>query len=459
MTVEQKLTKAMIDLRKIFPYYSGIYEILEKEPSFEVEIIGVSLKKITYHPEKFEQMPQGEVLFWVLHAVAHLALEHITRGGGRTPELWNLACDFYVNKWIAEEFSLVGPHDEVKLRGVSLIMPEDAIFHRDLNLKTHSVEYIYKKLKSSTKEEPSAPDPHEKSATEEHWKNQWEGERGTHPTCSHSRDFLDNDDPEEDEENKFQTFLVEEGEKLVSHNDLLDIPEQWGNLNSERLGDKLRAEASMKGELNQDQPMQKIEGAKLEPPPQSEIGFVDWRKLLRRYLSGENHWDCSFSTPDKRFIHQKLILPGPTSSQGNQLSGLKICLDTSGSVSEEDLQSFLGQIWNICKGFHLDAELIYWDAQIQGQLKFRGKQDLLSYRPQIGKGTDPDCLFRYFESKQCKIQPLVCLIFTDGYFSSGYGTPNRKRRYPHTIWVMTKDYNPQFSPPFGKVAIPQFHNS
>jgi predicted metal-dependent peptidase len=41
-----------------------------------------------------------ELLFILIHEIAHVALKHICRGENREPILWNIACDLYVNKII-----------------------------------------------------------------------------------------------------------------------------------------------------------------------------------------------------------------------------------------------------------------------------------------------------------------------------------------------------------------------
>jgi predicted metal-dependent peptidase len=44
----------------------------------------------------------GELRFVVAHELLHAGLRHDTRGGGRDPWLWNVACDYVINGWLAE---------------------------------------------------------------------------------------------------------------------------------------------------------------------------------------------------------------------------------------------------------------------------------------------------------------------------------------------------------------------
>jgi predicted metal-dependent peptidase len=44
----------------------------------------------------------GELRFVVAHELLHAGLRHDTRGGGRDPWLWNVACDYVINGWLTE---------------------------------------------------------------------------------------------------------------------------------------------------------------------------------------------------------------------------------------------------------------------------------------------------------------------------------------------------------------------
>ena len=47
-------------------------------------------------------LTQDEFRFVIAHELLHAALRHDTRGGGRDPWLWNVACDFVINGWLTE---------------------------------------------------------------------------------------------------------------------------------------------------------------------------------------------------------------------------------------------------------------------------------------------------------------------------------------------------------------------
>jgi predicted metal-dependent peptidase len=64
----------------------------------------------------------GEYRFVIAHELLHAGLRHDTRSGGRDPFLWNVACDYVVNGWLAEMDVGDLPDDvlhDVSLRGLS----------------------------------------------------------------------------------------------------------------------------------------------------------------------------------------------------------------------------------------------------------------------------------------------------------------------------------------------------
>lgn len=458
MTIPEKLSKALLDFRQISPYYSAIYQGIEKQPDSSVELLSITLDKILYHEEALDALPYEELLFWILHGISHLALGHLLRRGGRDRDLWNLACDFYVNRLLAEEFHFSFLGERVNYKGVLLAMPENIPFSTHLDLQTDFVESIYQKLWISHKKEGLSDknqrieEPKEeileKISEETPWKSQWDvNERSTHPTCSHSLDFM------ELEERENPSFLAEiTSEDLSQRKNRSDMVDGLGNqLEKQRKMDKLLGQAAITTALQQKEtkfalgrPLHADMVAQIQTPA------VPWKQVLRRYLRVAQEKKCSFSHPDPRFYYQNRILPGEWKGEFDGLQGLKLCLDTSGSISSGQLEEFTAHLWTICKEFHLEGELIYWDSAIEHRQPFEGKGDLSLFHPYSGQGTNPDCLFSYFESKECKVKPVVTLIFTDGFFSSNYGNPRRKKRFQNTLWIVSEDAPLQ--PAFGRVV-------
>ena len=72
----------------------------------------------------------GERRFVIAHELLHAGLRHDTRGGGRDPWLWNVACDYVINGWLAEMD--VGD------------LPDSALY--DSSLRGKSAEEVYDQI-------------------------------------------------------------------------------------------------------------------------------------------------------------------------------------------------------------------------------------------------------------------------------------------------------------------------
>lgn len=449
LTVEQKLTKAMLDLRTLHPFYSGVYEVVTKEETHHphVETIAVTPKKILYHKENLQQLPYPQLLFTLLQAVCSLALKHGARQGARDPQLWSIAMTLYVNKLLASEFGFTALGQTVLHKGVAITMPLNAMHADHIDPERDFVEKIYDKLKIVQGTQDFG------SITGQSTSNQTSPESMTPQEQEQLQKALDQASQEEE---SFGEQSEEEGG--LEPPDTIQFMESFEDqLTKEREADQLMKSASTKTSM-----LQNASGVGTEPcllqrtAQQKEASVVDWKKILRQYLTTSLDGDLSYRRPDPRFFSLDLILPSPSSEDESDLRGIKVCIDTSGSISEEKLGYFYQQVETLCKEFNLSADLLFWDAEIEGIFPLESRKDLKKSDALGGGGTEPDCLFRYFESKKCKERPLATLIFTDGYVSTSFDTPSRKRNFKNTVWIMTEKHNSQFKPSFGKVTIPRF---
>ncbi len=189
------------------------------------------------------------------------------------------------------------------------------------------------------------------------------------------------------------------------------------------------------------------------------IPKVNWRALIQNRLIASKSEEKSLSTPDRRFIHSGLYVEG-TRDEEDKLEGIKLCIDTSGSMSDKDIAIAIGQVMQLCKLHKTQADLIYWDDGIQDIVPFAElkKSDLKHYRAMGRGGTNPECLFEEFSKKDYqsgrKVKPSMIIIFTDGFFSM----PSEKYKGKFgkdTVWVLCSENSvpiKSFKPPFGKVA-------
>ncbi len=205
-------------------------------------------------------------------------------------------------------------------------------------------------------------------------------------------------------------------------------------------------------------------GTKYDPVAQAEIDElsrprVNWRSLLRNKLIRVTTDEKSLACPDRRFVHTGLYLEGVVSDE-IELQNIKVCVDTSASMSDIDVQIALFQIRDLLKTYRLSADLVYWDEEIEAVLPFSELRTFnLARDKAIGRGgTNPSCLFEAFEQANRRGHtapaPSLVIIFTDGYFEP----PDAKYRREfaeNTLWILCSESSKpveDFTPGFGTIV-------
>ena len=180
---------------------------------------------------------------------------------------------------------------------------------------------------------------------------------------------------------------------------------------------------------------------------------VDFRALIKKQLLELSAFDRSFKQPDKRFVSRGLTLPGKTPLDPNKLKGVKICIDTSGSIGDKELAEDLGMVLQLMKQFKAEGEIIYWDTSVRAITEFKKVEDVLKSKPHGGGGTDVTCVFDYCNNRKlCKIPPTLIIVITDGYFSIADRAKLSAKYGKKTIWIINDDNYKNFQAPFGKKA-------
>lgn len=86
-----------------------------------VAAVDAFLGEIYFHPRR--GLSAQELIFVYAHELLHAALLHHTRGRGRDPWVWNVACDFVINDWLIEmgvgQFPSIGGLYDPRLKGMS----------------------------------------------------------------------------------------------------------------------------------------------------------------------------------------------------------------------------------------------------------------------------------------------------------------------------------------------------
>ena len=165
---------------------------------------------------------------------------------------------------------------------------------------------------------------------------------------------------------------------------------------------------------------------------------VDWRSELWRQLV---RTPCDFTNFDRRFIHNGIYL------EGLDGESVKCCvaIDTSGSISQNELGEFLSEIHGILNSYpNIECELFYADAALHGPYIMDRQMKLPV--PTGGGGTSFKPLFEYISGARTHYGDLVCIYLTDGFGVFPEDIPGFS-----VIWVVTPGGMDSQDFPFGSV--------
>ncbi len=481
MTVEQKLARSVLKMKATHAFYFAIYSLLKRIESEDLPTMGVTATELHYNPKFVAELDESELNFINLHEVCHVAMIHSVRGKGKNHTIFNVACDYYVNKVLCEEFTLV-PGREVVINGVSIKCPSDLLYNDNVDIVKDTPEIIYEELMQSI--EKNNPSFLGQGQDQGNQRNSPGGSGGSGENKEDEENNGDNQDGSGGEgknkednigkQSKGQGNTGEEtGEQSGGGNsgtskgndagqgsgdevecdfrgDKIKIKKVYTDLIIDDSGDKSKEAHQGKTLVERARLKSRgVGGCQLERLVEEILApKIDWKRLFRNQLKELNVQISTFSSPDRRYLGRGMYMPGPKKLEAEKLKGVKVCIDTSGSMTANELGECFTQVKDMLKTFELDAEVIYWDWEIENKDKFKSLKEFRAIKPKGGGGTNPSCVFEYFESRECKDKPSVVIMFTDGEF--GEVKVSSKRKYKDTIWVIKN--NKGFTAPFGKVA-------
>jgi predicted metal-dependent peptidase len=164
---------------------------------------------------------------------------------------------------------------------------------------------------------------------------------------------------------------------------------------------------------------------------------VDWRDVLREFLSQHAKNDFSWSHPNRRLIHQGIYLPGLRSEE---LGEVVLAVDTSGSIGQKELSRFAAEAQGILESFDCSLVILYHDAEVLKVQRWRSGDGPLTLEPVGGGGTSHVCVFEHVE--RLPEQPVCVVCLTDIYTCF----PDVPPAIP-TLWAVVGSNTA--TPPFG----------
>jgi len=348
--------------------------------------------KFYYNSRFIMMLRPKEVEFLVGHEVLHVVYDHIGRLGNRDPQIFNIANDYAVNAdlkrhKVGEFIKTVPCLYEAKYDGKASEEIYDDLMK---NVKTINIDDLIDQM------------------IDDHLEGTGDGE---------------NEGDEGDKKGKGKRPTMSEEERERARQEI-----KQAIINA--------ASSAEAGSLPKG--VERLIKQATDP-------VMPWRELIQTNLTSAIRTDFSWLRPSRRGWHMDAIMPGMT--PGEEID-VVVAIDMSGSISDKQAQSFLGEIAGMMEAFDgYKVHVFCFDTEIYNPADFSSENldTIDSYEPKGGGGTDFDAIFNYL--KEVGNVPNRLIVFTDGYPFGSWGDPD----YCDTTWIIHGDKDP--NPPFGQFAI------
>jgi predicted metal-dependent peptidase len=375
--VETKLAAARTALIVDKPFIGALVlrlPLVEGNPAW-CHTTATDARGFYYNRAYIEKLDFEHTKFVLAHEALHCALSHFARRERRDRRRWDLACDYTVNLLLVADGLVPPPGALVAQRFAGMVAEEIYPALRETDKERTLDQHLY----------DDAIEPH-----------------GTHPGPGHGANppGTDNRPP----------AAAQPPPLSASEREQLRL--QW----QQRLAGA--AQAAMQAGRLRGHWMRLVDHL-LQPQ-------LPWRTLLAHYLTTAARDDYDFMRPSRR--EGLAILPGLRGGQAD----LVIALDTSGSISDDEMNEFVSEI-NAIKGqINARAVLLACDEKLAdvGPVTAEAWEPLmLPERIDGGGGTRFTPVFEWVQTQGRN--PDVLLYFTDaeGEF------PSQEPGYP-VFWLV-----------------------
>jgi len=383
--LKQKVSEAKAKLLVDYPYFGTLASRLELKPNDNIQAYLSDGVRFEYNDDYLLELSHEELSFALANGAMHAALAYENRQNGRMSWLWQLATDHAINTMLVAN---------------GLEAPMEVIV--ESRFEGMYAEEIYAILKDEIQNEEF--DDNEANETGFNEENKKKQEQLKNAEGDHDPDKKREQMQVENEYQKQEIIAQEEMFEQFA-NDALEKMNEQGNL-----------------PLDIDRFFTVEESAK-----------VDWRQELYQAIDRHYYDNYRMMPPSKKLLYSGIYLP----SLYSDTLRLSIAIDSSGSVDEALLSTFMSEVEAILIHFpSYIIDLIVCDAKIQNYRQIVSGE-ALDIEIKGGGGTD----FRpVFELIERELTPPVLLL----YFSDTQGTFPENEPHYEVLWISEKQNNVAF---------------
>ncbi len=395
--VEDKIIVARVGLLLRHPFFGNMATRLQiKSCDGWCPTAATDGRNLFYNTQFFNTLTEKQIEFVIAHEILHCVFDHISRREDRNPMLYNIASDYIVNNLLIRD-------------GIGEKVKQIPIFS-DFKYDGWTSEEVYDDLKTKAEQKGEEYLEQLGELLDDHV--DWQA--GNVPT-----EGQDTEDAGNNEKGKPPKISKDEMKKI-----------------QDEIKEALIQAAQAAGAGNVPKEVDRYIKELTEPK-------MNWKEILQTQIQSTIKNDYTFSRPSRKGWHTGAVLPGMNFEESIDIV---VSFDMSGSISDDQARDFLSEVKGIVSQYkEFKIKIWCFDTDVYNEQDFASDMgdDITTYQPVGGGGTEFDCNWRYMKDND--IQPKKFIMFTDGYPWSSWGDDS----YCDTIFVIHGYHDKNFEAPFG----------
>ena len=393
-TALEKLTLGKLKLMCTNRFFSSVLihfyeEAIEREECKAFPTIGVNAHgRIKFNPIFINSLELDMLIGILCHEALHVIFLHLVRYPEKNFfnfEIWNIATDAVINNiLINHENMSLPPNGIIPNRNSKLTLDiENSIDKLEIEIKDKPAETVYYEIINQLKKK---------------------GLFSKIPFGNLTNNEKQNSNIFQDQGIDNHTLEVKENGENLSQEDQQKISKNWS---------AIVKNAIMQSSNGRDTSSNWVKRAfedLLKPQ-------LDWRSILRSKIKAVLPYNYSYRTPAKRSFVTKIYTP----SIYKKPEEIIVAIDVSGSISEEELNTFISEIYGIIRSYeNLTVRVLFWSTHVDEKNDIRLKpstfKNVLNIVPNSTGGTEISCVKQYLKNNTNQFRDNTLIIFiTDGF--------------------------------------------
>lgn len=421
----EKIQAARAQLMLDAPFFSGLLmrqNLVLAGVAEQSAPLAVSGETVSLSPEWVQDATTAQVKGALAKGALSNSLGHSWRMGERDAESWGQGCDAICTHLLRQGgFQMPMPN-----AGLSF-GPSGQATQRDLSAE--SAESLYSDMQKSGKDDdPGDDDP----GDDDPGNSGGNGQNSKGKVCAHSNNG----------------GTGEKGKNTQTDTGLQVNPPA-GTQTPQEAAAKNKSDMQAASMLAKG--MGNLPGALDDLVKRLLVPVMDWREMLRAFMTEKCLIEKNWSRPNRRHVHRGIFLPGKS---GVSLGSILVCVDTSGSTWDfwpafrNEMDAILEEFSD---GTDFTVHVLFVDTQVRRRDDYTPEDLPLDPSFAGGGGTVLGSAFRYLKTDAGQdIDPACCVFLTD-CMNADY---DREPDFP-VLWISTIEVHRipgQYLPPFGDVV-------